>query len=139
MAPSSAFASAPASERAPPISHAARNAHWFGRAAATVPGVRKIPTPMTDETTSIVASKGESWGSRRSRGWRAEVTRVVVYDGTGGVAKDRDKCGGSLAMFWPRSIVLVEAFFTREGSPRRLYRNRPAAYIHRARKPFGPR
>src|SRR5688572_29008222 len=73
MAPSSALASAPASDRTPPRTQAARNASGLGRAAATVPGVRKMPAPMTEETTSIVASNRPSSGRRRSRGWRSGV------------------------------------------------------------------
>src|SRR4051812_26110439 len=58
--------SAPASARRPPAIHAAKNHIGLGRFFATPPGVKKMPTPMTDETTSIVASlsvrtRGNSW------------------------------------------------------------------------------
>src|SRR6187200_2836415 len=66
MAPSSAFARAPARASAPPRNHAKKNQEALGKCLATSPGVRKIPTPMTDETTIIVASRsvrtrGNSW------------------------------------------------------------------------------
>src|SRR5262245_25771953 len=69
MAPSSAFASAPASESAPHSSQTARYMPGCGTSVATPAGVRKMPEPTTDATISMVASLRERTRRRRSFGW----------------------------------------------------------------------
>src|SRR3984893_3663206 len=74
-AASSAYASAPASARAPPIAHTPRIAALFGSSVATKPGVVKMPTPMTFEMTMAAASSGPR---RRSSGAEGRpVTRAA--------------------------------------------------------------
>src|SRR4029079_18804605 len=58
LAASSAYASAPASASAPPITHTESIAVLSGRSVATNPGVVKMPTPMTLEMTMAAASSG---------------------------------------------------------------------------------
>jgi len=70
MAPSSALASAPASESRPPAIQAASTSPGFGSSLAMAAGVRKMPEPITDDTTSMVVSYVPNSRASRSRGSR---------------------------------------------------------------------
>ena len=63
-ADNSAYAIAPAKASAPPISHTHRIAPLDGTIWATIIGTKKMPPPITFETTMAAASMGPS---RRSR------------------------------------------------------------------------
>ena len=63
-AASSAYAIAPANDSAPPTSQISRKLRASGRSCATMMGTKKIPPPMTFETTMAAASSGPR---RRSR------------------------------------------------------------------------
>src|SRR5262247_1954869 len=83
MAPSSAFASAPASESAPPSSQTARYMPGCGTSVATPAGVRKMPEPTTDATISMVASLRDRTRRRRSFGWLCDGASGITGYGAG--------------------------------------------------------
>src|SRR5215831_8795501 len=64
IAPSSAYAIAPAKASAPPTAHAPSSAEGRGTSCATMTGTKKIPPPITLEITIAAASR---WPRRR---WR---------------------------------------------------------------------
>src|SRR5512141_928775 len=56
---------APANDSSPPSSHTPSSAHGCGAMPATIWGTKKMPPPMTFETTIAAASSTPSRGSRR--------------------------------------------------------------------------
>src|SRR6185503_9401225 len=74
-AASSAYAIAPANASAPPANHTPRNSQGFGTAAATSGGVKRMPPPMTFDTTTAAASIGPS--RRSSAGPSADEEGAV--------------------------------------------------------------
>src|SRR3974390_2388736 len=82
IAPSSAYAIAPANASAPPASHAPSIADRCGTRCAPMTGTKKIPPPMTLEMTMAAASTGPS------RRWRPSAS---------GCADDTELLGDELA------------------------------------------
>src|SRR5512141_208453 len=70
---------APANDSSPPSSHTPSSAHGCGAMPATIWGTKKMPPPMTFETTIAAASSAPSRGSTRVGGDGLDVLRGHSY------------------------------------------------------------